>query len=140
MASSEAYVHISLLLFLSFSALLFISVTVPHSCLGCAVSCWGCYFVYFTGKIDVEALVAHQKKRRLQSSFPDLCMVLARLWNVGFLTKYIYLVTAILCLPFPLLQCIIAASRTICVHIVPSISEHITKALVAYSQLVIATN
>ncbi|XP_075544432.1 beta-alanine-activating enzyme-like isoform X1 [Dermacentor variabilis] len=35
------------------------------------------------GKIDVEALVAHQKKRRLQGSFPDFCMVLARLWNAA---------------------------------------------------------
>lgn len=35
------------------------------------------------GKIDVEALVAHQKKRRLQGSFPDLRGVLARLWNAS---------------------------------------------------------
>ncbi|XP_037506260.1 beta-alanine-activating enzyme isoform X2 [Rhipicephalus sanguineus] len=35
------------------------------------------------GKIDVEALVAYQKKRRLQGSFPDLHMLLARLWNTS---------------------------------------------------------
>uniref|UniRef100_A0A131YKU0 Acyl-CoA synthetase family member 4-like protein n=1 Tax=Rhipicephalus appendiculatus TaxID=34631 RepID=A0A131YKU0_RHIAP len=35
------------------------------------------------GKIDIESLVAYQKKRRLQRSFPDLRMLLARLWNAS---------------------------------------------------------